>query len=233
MVESGTTSETTDILARFESLSGLPRAELADLAARAQQRQVSRGELIVRKDDPADAFYLVTEGRVRVFLTGPSGREITLGVLGPCSFFGEVALLDGEGRSASVAAIEQARLLVISRADFLDHIRAYPETAMALLTETGRRLRRADAIIGNLALLDVYGRVARLLGEFARTEGVHTEEGVAIHQRHTQQDLAAMLGTTRETVSRVLNDLARRGHITFDRRRIVLRPEFFEGESPS
>ena len=140
-----------------------------------------------------------------------------------------MSLLDNEPRSASVIAAEPSRLIVLSRRDFQAHIEAHPRTALRVLTELSRRLRRADAVIGNLALLDVYGRLAGKLRELAAAEGEETEEGLVLRQRPTQAEIAAMIGTSRETVSRALSDLVRRGHVVMTGKRLVLRRDFLAG----
>jgi CRP-like cAMP-binding protein len=162
-------------------------------------------------------------------LYGESGREIILRVFRrPGDFFGEMSLLDGEPRSASVIAMEPSSLLVLSRAAFRDHLRASAGTALAVMTELSRRLRQADAVIGNLALLDVYGRLARKLREMAESDGHDSAEGVVLENLPTQQEMAGLIGTSRETVSRAFAELSRRGLVLLHGRRLVLRPDFLE-----
>jgi CRP-like cAMP-binding protein len=163
---------------------------------------------------------------VKVVLYGQSGREVILSVFKPGDFFGEMSLLDNQPRSANVIAVEESRLLVLDRSSFAKHLSSNPRTALNVLSEMSKRLRRADAIIGNLALLDVYGRVARFLRELAKSEGHDTPEGVEIKQRPTQAEIAAMIGTSRETVSRALSEFQRRGFIELTGKRIVLRRGF-------
>jgi len=164
---------------------------------------------------------------VKAVLYGGSGREIILSIFkSPGDFFGEMSLLDNQPRSATLIADEPSTLLVLSRRDFQAHLAAQPRTAMNVLGELSRRLRRADEVIGNLALLDVYGRVARKLREMAESDGEETEEGIVIRQRPTQQEIAATIGTSRETVSRVLSELVRRGFIGMSGRRLLLRRGF-------
>jgi CRP/FNR family transcriptional regulator/CRP/FNR family cyclic AMP-dependent transcriptional regulator len=168
---------------------------------------------------------------VKVVLYGESGREIILSIFkSPGDFFGEMSLLDGEPRSATVIADEPSRLLVLSRRDFQAHLAAHPRTALRVLQELSRRLRRADAVIGNLALLDVYGRLAGKLREIAAAEGEETPEGVLVRQRPTQSEIAAMIGTSRETVSRALSEFARRGWLATSGKRLVLRRAFLAAE---
>lgn len=206
--------------------SDLSPDDLKDLASRMQPREYPTGAVIVGQEDRGDSLFAITSGRVKVVLYGDSGREIILSILRDGEIFGEMSLLDNQPRSASVIALESTKALVLERAAFVRHLAAHPGTAIAILAEMSRRLRQADKIIGNLALLDVYGRVARLLKELAERDGVETEGGVLIRERPTQQEIASMIGTSRETVSRALNDFAKRGLIVLSGKQIILRHGF-------
>jgi CRP-like cAMP-binding protein len=187
--------------------------------------------VIVSQEDRGDALFVLVSGKVKVVLYGNSGREIILSIFKtPGDFFGEMSLLDNEPRSATVIADGRSRLLVLSRSDFQAHIESHPRTALRVLQEVSRRLRRADAVIGNLALLDVYGRLAGKLREMAATDGEETDEGVLVRQRPTQADIAAMIGTSRETVSRALSEFSRRGWLVMTGKRLLLRRSFLAAE---
>jgi CRP-like cAMP-binding protein len=215
------------LLGSVSIFADLEPAELAALERLAELREFAEGAVVVSQEDPGDALYVLVEGKVKVVLYGESGREIILSIFkAPGDFFGEMSLLDGEPRSATVIAAEASRLLVLSRKDFHAHLERRPRTALRVLTELSRRLRRADAVIGNLALLDVYGRLAGKLRELAEAEGEEIDGGVVLRQRPTQAEIAAMIGTSRETVSRALSDLARRGYVVISGKRLVLRNAF-------
>jgi len=162
----------------------------------------------VFEDDPGDALFVVARGQVKVVLVGEDGREVILAVLGAGDCFGELALIDDEPRSAHVIAMDDAQLLVLRRDDFHQALEAHPRIALGLLRTLSRRLRRADDQIGSLVMLDVYGRVARVLLELA---GTSTEDSLV--RRVTHATLAQMIGSSRETVSRTLRELADRGLI--------------------
>lgn len=218
------------LLRNVSIFSDLGEAELAALEQLAAVREYADGAVVVTQEEPGDALYVLVRGKVKVVLYGESGREIILSIFkSPGDFFGEMSLLDGEPRSASVIADAASRLLVLSRRDFHAHLERHPRTALRVLTELSRRLRRADAVIGNLALLDVYGRLAGKLRELAAAEGEETEEGIVVRQRPTQAEIAATIGTSRETVSRALSDLARRGFVVMSGKRLVLRRAFLAG----
>jgi len=152
---------------------------------------------------------------VKVVLVGEDGREVILGMLGVGEHFGELSLIDSRPRSAHVIAVEDATLIVLRREDFRRRIEESPTVAWALMQELSRRLRRADEQIGSLVLLDVDGRIARLLLD-ASAESA----GPTIERRLTHQTIAQMIGASRETVSRAMRDFVARGLITVVRRQI-------------
>ena len=137
-----------------------------------------------------------------------------------------MSLLDNQPRSANVIALEEARVLILKREDFADFLKSAPAAALNVLAEMSRRLRKADEIISNLALLDVFGRVARVLLDLASEDGKECEEGIEISARPTQQEIANMAGTSRETVSRALSEFQKRGLIQATGRSILLRRAF-------
>lgn len=198
------------------------------LVGLSDERTYAKDEIILQQDEPGDALFLILEGRVKVVLYGEDGKEVILSTLKDGDFFGEMALLDGGPRSASVVALESSRLVRLRRRSFMDFLREHPDMALRLLEELSHRLRTADGKIGSLALMDVYGRVARALRDLAASEGKQAGRNVVIERRPTQQDLAAMVGTSRETVSRVLSDFARSGFLTLDGKRLILHDQFNE-----
>jgi CRP-like cAMP-binding protein len=210
----------------------LDPASLAALERITETRDYAEDAVIVSQEDAGDALFVLVRGRVKVVLYGPSGREVILSIFkSPGDFFGEMSLLDDQPRSASVIAAEQSRLLVLSRSAFQGHLTSHPRSALRVLTELSRRLRRADEVIGNLALLDVYGRLAGKLRELAAAEGEERVDGILIRQRPTQSEIAAMIGTSRETVSRALSELARRGFLEMSGKKLLLRRAFLMEEA--
>ncbi|RMG10915.1 MAG: Crp/Fnr family transcriptional regulator [Deltaproteobacteria bacterium] len=215
-----------ELLQNVTIFSELDERGLDDLERLLIPRTYAKDAIIVGHEEEGDSLYIISKGKAKAGLLGESGREVILYVFKPGDFFGEMSLLDDEPRSANVQAVEETEVLVLKRDSFHRHIREYPQTALSILKEMSRRLRRADGIIGSLALLDVYGRVARMLRELADRDGIETEEGILIRERPTQQDIAAMIGTSRETVSRALNDFAKRGFVEMSGRSILLRHNF-------
>jgi len=207
--------ETADFLSTVPLLSGLDVTELARFADVTRERSYPKGSVILFEHDPGDSLFIVRSGRVKVVLIGEDGREVILGILGVSNHFGELSLIDSRPRSAHVIAMEDATLLVLHRDDFRRRVLESPAVAWALMQELSRRLRRADEQIGRLVLLDVDGRIARLLLDAANEGG-----GTVIEKRLTHQTIAQMIGASRETVSRAMRDFQERGLIAVERRQI-------------
>ncbi|HUQ45739.1 MAG TPA: Crp/Fnr family transcriptional regulator [Gemmatimonadaceae bacterium] len=210
-------SQTADFLATVPLFSGLQRDEIQKFADLTRERSYPKGSVILFQDDAGDSLFVLRAGRVKVVLIGEDGREVILGVLEPGAHFGELALIDDQPRSAHVIAMEDAQLLILRREDFRRRVEANPTVAWALLTELSRRLRRADVKIGGLVLLDVPGRIARLLLDLSDEAGTD-----AIDKPLTHQTIAQMIGASRETVSRAMKEFQDAGLITVERRRIAV-----------
>lgn len=208
---------TADFLANVALFRGLPRPTLQRFADLTRERYYAKGSVILFEDDPGDALFIVRGGRVKVVLVGDDGREVILVVLGAGEHFGELSLIDGQPRSAHVIAMEDAQLLVLRRDDFRREVEANPAVGWALLVELSRRLRVADAKIGGLVLLDVPGRIARVL-----LDNAPDEESNVVQRPLTHQVIAQMVGASRETVSRALGDFQDAGWIAVERRKIRL-----------
>jgi CRP-like cAMP-binding protein len=216
------------VLAQVSIFRDLDSEALLDLARRTGVREFRSGALIVAQGDPGDTLYIIHGGRVKVTLIRENGREVIVSILKPGDFFGEMSLFDGRPRSASVVALEPATLLVLGRDSFVSHLRSRPQTAFNMLRELSGRLRHADDVIANLALHDVNARLAWALTGMARTDGEVQNEGLLLRRRPTQQDLASMVGSCRETISRAYAHLVRRGHLIPRGRGVVLTPRFLE-----
>jgi CRP/FNR family cyclic AMP-dependent transcriptional regulator len=206
---------TTDFLATVSLFKSLDGAELTKFGELVREKSYPKGSVILFEDDPGDSLFVVRDGRVKVVLVADDGREVILGILGVGEHFGELALIDDQPRSAHVIAMEESTLLVLRRDDFRRRVEANPIVAWSLLTELSRRLRRADNKIGSLVLLDVPGRIARMLLDAA-------DEGGAplIEKPLTHQTIAHIIGASRETVSRAMREFQDSGWISTERRRI-------------
>jgi CRP/FNR family cyclic AMP-dependent transcriptional regulator len=208
-------STTSEFLATVPLFKGLDPAELSRFAELLREKSYPKGSVILFEDDPGDALFIVRTGRVKVVLVAEDGREVILSLLGVGEHFGELSLIDDQPRSAHVIAMEESTLLVLRRDDFRRRVEANPSVAWSLLTELSRRLRRADGKIGSLVLLDVPGRIARMLLDAAAEGGSDL-----IEKPLTHQTIAHLIGASRETVSRAMRSFHDSGWISTDRRRI-------------
>lgn len=215
-----------ELLQKVSLFQNVQEEELSRIAALLTARDCPKDTHIVTQDEPGDSMFIISRGRVKVVLYGDNGREVILTLLKTGEFFGEMALLDDLPRSANVIAHEDSQVLILKRDQFAEHIKNSPTTALNVMAELSRRLRRADEIIGNLATLDVYGRVAHIMIDLAKKDGEEVEEGILIRERPTQQDIASMIGTSRETVSRVLSEFQKRGFVEMRGREILLSRKF-------
>ena len=195
----------------------LSDADLKAMGAHAIARSYPKNAVIVTEGERSDSLYIVLSGRVKVYVSDDAGHDVVLVTQGPGEYFGELVLDEGP-RSASVITMEPTRLLLVPHADFREFVRNNPAFALNLIEKLIARIRMLTASVKNLALMDVYGRVARLLLELAEEQG----EGLVISQRLTQQDIASRIGASREMVSRILRDLTVGGYLTRTRGGIVL-----------
>ncbi len=216
---SGTASVSTTLLRNVPLLSVLGERELVLLSRVVSRKSYPRGSLILAAGDPTDSLYILISGRIKVFMSDLDGKEVILSILEPNEFFGEMGLIDDSPRSANVVALESCELVCISKPDFKRCLAENFEMAMTVMRGLVKRLRGADNQIGNLALMDVFGRVARLLLDAA--DVVNGEKVVT--KKLSKQDIARMIGASREMVSRVMKHLQAAGYIEERGDTIVIR----------
>jgi len=215
-----------ELLRTVPIFTDLSEADLDKLAGLTTRKRYPKDGVVFFENEAGDTLFMVGAGRVKVTILGDDGREIILSVLGPGEFFGEMALLDNEPRSATTIAVEDSELVSLSRADFEGVLSHNPGIMASLIKVLTARLRHANHQISTLALLDVYGRVARVIVELGRDEGKRLKDGRITFQRPTHQEIANRIGTTRETVTRMLKDLQRQSLIKVTGKEIVLEPDF-------
>jgi CRP-like cAMP-binding protein len=208
---------------KFTLFAELDDRELSSIAAVAKSRRYSKDDVVFHADESGDIFCLIKEGQVKVTMISPEGKEIILSMLGPGDFFGEMSLLDNEQRSATVIATEPLELVTIWRSDFLQILQENFSITKKVLAELSRRLRRASNRIESLATMDVYGRLARFFLELAREQGKSLDNGYIAVTRPTHQSIANMIGTSRETVSRLIHDLMKQNLLLSEGKTVYLR----------
>ena len=214
----------TTVFEKVRLFSGLSGAELAILAKHATIRTYPKNTIVINEGDEANALYVVISGQVKVFLSNEEGKEIIVNMQGPCEHFGELALLDSTTRSASVMTTEKTKLAVVSKPDFQRMLADHPEIALSLIRDLTRRVRVLSENVKSLALLDVYGRVAKTLLAMASER----DGKLIVEKRLTQQDIANRVGASREMVARILKDLTTGGYISVADKRIVINDKLPE-----
>ena len=199
-----------ELIRRVPLFSVLTAAQAASVADTVVKRRFKRGEPIVEQGKKSNALSIILTGRARVVTTDARGREVILATMHPGDYVGEMSLIDNEPHSATVRAEIQTDALILGRLEFARCLPENSSMAYAVLKGLVQRLRHADRQIESLALMDVYGRVARALLEFASEDGIGN---AVIRDKVSRQDLAKMVGASREMVSRVMKDLEERGFI--------------------
>lgn len=189
----------------------LPEAHLAALSEHGTVKAYPKNTVIISEGDHSDSLYVVLAGKVKVYLADEEGKEVLLNTQGPGEYFGEIILDEGP-RSASVMTLEPSKFSIVTKAQFREFLARNPDAALELVKSLIHRVRTLTDKVGNLALLDVYGRVARLLLELAKER-----DGKLVVEEHlTQQDMASRVGCSREMISRILKDLKSGGYVKVD-----------------
>jgi CRP/FNR family cyclic AMP-dependent transcriptional regulator len=203
----------------FQSLS---ETERAALSGRFVVRRHPRNAVVINEGDETSSLYVIVEGRVKVYLTDEHGKEIVLNTQGPGEYFGEVSLLDDHPRSASVATLEDSKFAVLMKQAFIDCLRENPDIALQIIRGLTERLRGLSENVRNLALMDVYGRVARLLLDAAVTcDGVRV-----IDEQFTYADIAARVGASPKMVGRIMQELKKGGYLRKAGGKLVIEKSF-------
>lgn len=205
--------------------SGLEETEASALASKLVMRHYPRNTIIISEGDDSDSLFCILSGRVKVFLNDDEGKEVILNDQGAGEYFGEMALLDSGPRSASVMTLEDSKMAVISKTDFDEFLFLHRDATRKIIRGLIMRLRALTDNVRSLALMDVYGRVARVLLELAVEEG----DTMVIKDELTQQDIASRVGASREMVSRVMKELRTGGYIEIHKKHIVIKEKLPHG----
>jgi len=218
-------------LARVPIFSGLSEGELAFLSQRTVPRHYKAGEIVFSEGEPCAGLYVVQAGQVRIYKSSANGREQVLSIDGAGSSIAELPVFDGGNYPASVAAIDDAILLFVSKQDFQALCLAHPQVALKVLRVVGARLRRLVGIIEELSFTTVRHRLASFLLRLAAKEGKRTSDGLEVTLPISNQELAAQIGTVRELVSRNLSRLQAEGMLKMDGRTLIIcDPKALEAE---
>ena len=199
--------------------SGLSEVALSEIEQHSSVKSFNKNAIVINQDDETYSLYVILSGAVKVFISAEDGREAVLNHQTAGDYFGDLALIDKQPRVASVMTTEPSRFMIISREDFMACLSKNPEIAINLIKPMTSRMRMLARNVSSLALLDVYGRVARVLLEQAEQQ----EDGEMITGKITQQEIADMVGASRAMVSRILKDLKAGGYISVDKKRITIQ----------
>ncbi|UPT72548.1 MAG: Crp/Fnr family transcriptional regulator [Elusimicrobiota bacterium] len=199
------------LLKKIPFLSALSPKHLNEVYRLADELEVSPRQSVFAKRQDSDAMFIVLSGRIKIFTNSSSKKRKTFAYLKEGEFFGEMSLLEGTTRTAAAQAVEPSRLLVIRKKDFQRLLAADPKLAMYLLRTVCERLRRANEEIEGLLFRNILGRVAKAMLELGKKSGVADGAGILLKERYTQQELADVVGTTREPLTRALSSLRRAG----------------------
>jgi CRP/FNR family transcriptional regulator, cyclic AMP receptor protein len=210
--------ERTQTLKAVPFFTQLSDRELDVVRAVSSEKTYPKNAVVLTEGEMGDSLYMIQSGKVKVFIGDEDGREIILKILGPGDFFGEMSMIDKQPRSASVTTIEASTFLVLSHAAFERCVEQAPRIANMVMRVLAQRVREADRKIGTLALMDVYGRVASTLLELS----VYSNGKLMVAEKLSQQDLANMVGASREMVNRILKDLSDRGFISIESKSITI-----------
>jgi CRP-like cAMP-binding protein len=196
--------------------SDLPEEVIEQIVLVGNKKTYSKDSVILVEEEVGTALFVIIKGKVKVSRSSSDGREVILTILSDSDFFGEMSILDGLNRSATVVALEDTELFIIQRKEFLDLLNKHPEITIALLSELTQRLRNADMKIKALSLKDAEGKVATVILQLADDIGKIKQGTVEIEKLPLQQDLANMAGTSRETISRTLHSFAKKGMVELE-----------------
>jgi CRP/FNR family transcriptional regulator, cyclic AMP receptor protein len=214
--------EEVNFLRNVPIFNELSDQELEKIAALGVRKKYKKGSIILLEEETGAALFVIITGKVKIVRMDDDGREVILSILGESDFFGEMAILDGLTRSASVVATSKSELFMIHRRDFIKLMNDYPMVAIALLRELTGRLRKADTQIKSLSLKDAAGRVANVVLQLADEVGMFRKGRVEIDELPLQQDLANMAGTSRETISRMIHKFIKKGYLQLQGNKLII-----------
>jgi CRP-like cAMP-binding protein len=184
--------------------------------------KISKGGILFKEGDSGEHVYVIVEGKLKLGTSSGDGRENLLSILGPGEMFGELSLFDPGPRTSTATAVTDARLLSLGHDKLIPWLRDNPDVSLQLLSRLAQRLRRTNEAVGDLVFSDVPGRVAKALIDLGERFGKQTPEGLFVHHDLTQEELAQLVGASRETVNKALADFAGRGWLRLDGRAVLI-----------
>jgi CRP/FNR family cyclic AMP-dependent transcriptional regulator len=212
-----------DVVRRAPLFQALDDEAAVALQSQMTPSRMERGDVLFHEGDRGDALYVIAEGKIKLGRTSPDGRENLVAILGPGEMFGELSLFDPGPRTMTATAIAETQLLALGNDSLTGLLSGRPEVSKALLSALAQRLRRTNAHLADLVFTDVPGRVAKALLDLAERFGRPVEGGVLVSHDLTQEELAQLVGASRETVNKALADFASRGWLRLEARAVLLQ----------
>jgi CRP/FNR family transcriptional regulator, cyclic AMP receptor protein len=211
-----------DVVRRAPLFAALDDEAAAGLIESMTPSRMERGDVLFHEGDQGDRLYVIREGKIKLGRTSSDGRENLLAILGPGEMFGELSLFDPGPRTATATAVAETQLIGLGHESLEEFLATRPKVASTLLAALARRLRRTNENLADLVFTDVPGRVAKALLDLSSRFGRPVEEGVLVAHDLTQEELAQLVGASRETVNKALADFATRGWLRLEARAVLL-----------
>ncbi len=209
---------THNILSRIYLFKDLSEDDIDELARQTTLKRFPKNSILVNEGDETDSLYIIESGKIKIYVGDEEGKELILTLHGPGDYFGEISLLDGAPRSASAMTLEESKLYIIKKRQFEAFLRSDPEICMRVMRGLTLRLRELTDSVRDLALIDVYGRIAKKLTSMANDE----DGEMVISKKLTHKEIASMIGSSREMVSRIMKELSRGGYIIVEKDRMII-----------
>ena len=211
-----------EVIRRAPLFTALDDATAKSLIASMDSVKIAKAGVLFKEGDEGEHVYVITEGKLKLGTSSGDGRENLLSILGPGDMFGELSLFDPGPRTSTATAVTDAKLLSLSHEKLIPWLRENPDVSLQLLARLAQRLRRTNEVLGDLVFSDVPGRVAKALIDLGTRFGKQTDEGLYVHHDLTQEELAQLVGASRETVNKALADFAGRNWIRLDGRAVLI-----------
>lgn len=211
-----------EVVRRAPLFTALDDAQAASLRASMDSVKINKGGILFKEGDEGEHVYVIVDGKLKLGTSSGDGRENLLSILGPGEMFGELSLFDPGPRTSTATAVTDAKLLSLSHEKLIPWLKGNPEVSLQLLARMAQRLRRTNEAVGDLVFSDVPGRVAKALIDLGSRFGKKTDAGLFVHHDLTQEELAQLVGASRETVNKALADFAGRGWLKLDGRAVLI-----------
>ena len=211
-----------EVVRRAALFTALDDASAATLRASMSGIKISKGQVLFKEGDPGDRLFVVVEGKLKLGTSSGDGRENLLSILGPGDMFGELSLFDPGPRTATATAVTDSRVLALANDQVIGWVTAHPQVSLQLLKRLARRLRRTNEVLADLVFADVPGRVAKAIMDLGERFGTKKDDGLHVNHELTQEELAQLVGASRETVNKALADFAGRGWVRLEPRAVVV-----------